>query len=101
MEGVGQDFILLAGFQPAFPAGIRLRRQVPDRRGTRGARQRPGRYHGPKTSLIYTLQLIVRKDGNTLAVGQNRGFGELPELPAIDECFQDVLLDFVVAVNYG
>src|SRR6266568_2010782 len=39
--------------------------------------------------------------GNALATWQHSWFGKLPELPAIHERFKDILLDVVVAINYG
>jgi hypothetical protein len=43
--------------------------------------------------------MIQLEAGNALAVGENRWFGEFAQLPAIDECFQDVLLGIVVVVD--
>jgi hypothetical protein len=37
--------------------------------------------------------------GDAVAIGKNRGFGQLAQLPAIDERLQDVLLDVVVVVD--
>jgi hypothetical protein len=45
--------------------------------------------------------VIELEAGNALAAWQNGWFGKLPELPAIHERFQDILLDVVVAINYG
>ena len=45
--------------------------------------------------------MVELQAGDAFSIGQNGSFGQLAQLPPIDECFQDVLLDFVVAVNYG
>jgi hypothetical protein len=45
--------------------------------------------------------MIELEAGNALATWQHGWFGKLPELPAIHERFKDILLDIVVAINYG
>lgn len=43
--------------------------------------------------------MIEFQAGNTLAVGQPRGFGELAQLAAVDEGFEDVLLNREIPVG--
>jgi len=43
--------------------------------------------------------MIKLQAGNTLAVGENRRFGDFAQLTAIDEYFQDLLLGIVVVVD--
>ena len=45
--------------------------------------------------------MIELQAGNALAVGQTRGGGQRPKLAAVDEGFQDVLLDIQVGVEDG
>ena len=44
-------------------------------------------------------QVIQFQAGDAFAVGQQRGLTEMPELAAVDEGLQDVLLDVEVAVR--
>jgi len=43
--------------------------------------------------------VIQFQSRDTSAIGQDRGFGQLPELTAIDEGLQDVLLRVVIVVD--
>ena len=43
--------------------------------------------------------MIQFQAGDAFAVRQNRGLGQFAQLPPIDECLEDVLLDVVVVVD--
>src|SRR5262249_22994378 len=43
--------------------------------------------------------MIELEPRDTFTIGQNRGLGEFKELSAVDERFQDVLLDVVIPVD--
>ena len=45
--------------------------------------------------------MIQLQAGEAFAVGQYAGLSELPELTAIDEGFQDVLLDGELVIDDG
>lgn len=45
--------------------------------------------------------MIELQAGNALAIGQTRSCGQRPKLAAVDEGFQDVLLDIQVGVEDG
>ena len=45
--------------------------------------------------------MIELQPGNPFTVGKDSGLAELPELAAIDEGFQNVLLDIVIVVDDG
>jgi hypothetical protein len=46
-------------------------------------------------------RVIQLESWNAFAIGQNGRLSELQQLPAIDEGFQDVLLDVVIPVDNG
>jgi hypothetical protein len=45
--------------------------------------------------------MIELQPGNPFTVGEDSGLAELPELAAIDEGFQNVLLDIGIVVDDG
>ena len=45
--------------------------------------------------------MIELQPGNPFTVGEDSGLAELPELAAINEGFQNVLLDIVIVVDDG